>query len=146
MRVNVRTSIKTQSLHHINLTCGCFAGLDTAGDPCSSSFQRSFFFGIVPRLQLHLPLGFVGGAYERSGWCFVEACAVSCEHLTQTESLVTHLCFFRVSLMRSSRNAETLVQTRTASSTEIPPFEKCSVLSSVQWRVAAQQPLPDTHF
>ena len=48
----------------------------------------------------HLPLGFVGGAYERSGWCFVEACAVSCEHLTQTETLVTHLCFFRVCLMR----------------------------------------------
>ena len=88
--VNVRTSVKTQSLHHIKLACGCFAGLDP-GDPWSSSFQRPFFFGIVPRLQPHLPLGYVCGAYERSGWCFVEARG---EHLTRTETLVTHLCLF----------------------------------------------------
>ena len=57
-------------------------------------FSGPFFFGIVPRLQPHLPLGYVGGAYERSGWCFVEARPVSCEHLTRTETLVTHLCLF----------------------------------------------------
>ena len=58
----------------------------------------SFFFslGIIPRLQPHLPLGFVGGGYEQSGWCFVEACAVSCEHLTQNETLVTCMCVSRV--------------------------------------------------
>ena len=63
-------------------------------------FSGPFFFGIVPRLQPHLPLGYVGGAYERSGWCFVEACAVSCEQSKQTQTLVTHLCFFRVCPMR----------------------------------------------
>ena len=35
---------------------------------------------------------------------------------------------------------------RAASGTEIPLVENCSELSSVHWRVAAQQPLPDTHF
>ena len=58
-----------------------------------------FFFGVVPRLQPHLPLGFGGGAYELSGWCFVEACAVSCEHLTNRDPGNTHV-FFRVCLMR----------------------------------------------
>ena len=79
--------------HQIGMWLFCTIG--PAGDPWSSSFQRSFFFfGIVPRRQPHLPLGFVGGACERSGWCFVEACAVSCEHLTQTETRATHVCFF----------------------------------------------------
>ena len=62
-------------------------------------FSGLFFFfslGIIPRLQPHLPLGFVGGGYEQSGWCFVEACAVSCEHLTQNETLVTCMCVSRV--------------------------------------------------
>ena len=56
----------------------------------------SFFFSlrIIPRLQPHLPLGFVGGRYEQSGWLFVEACAVSCEHLTQNETNM-HVCFAR---------------------------------------------------
>ena len=85
-RDTVRFPIKTQIFHHIRLArVRHFSGL-------------FFFFslGIIPRLQPHLPLGFVGGGYEQSGWCFVEACAVSCEHLTQNETLVTCLCVSRV--------------------------------------------------
>ena len=32
----------------------------------------------APRLQSHLPLGFHGASYDKSGWCFVEACGMIC--------------------------------------------------------------------
>ena len=86
-----RLSVCITSKWHVVLLSD-WAQVVIEGDRPSSG--HLFFSGVVPRLQPHLPLGFVGGAYERSGWCFVEACAVSCAHLTQTETLVADMCFF----------------------------------------------------
>ena len=70
---NVRTSIKSQRMHHVKVACGSFVGLGSAGDPRSSSFQRSPFFsesyqGCSPIYLLDLSAGHtneVGGASSR---------------------------------------------------------------------------------
>ena len=56
-----------------------------AGTRCVSAECILFFSTpVVPRLQPQLPPGFRGATYERSGWCFVEACAT-------TSSKITHV-------------------------------------------------------
>ena len=75
---NVRTSIKSQRMHHVKVACGSFVGLGSAGDPQSWFFQRSLFFsesyqGCSPIFLLDLSAGHT----NKVGWCFVEACAVS---------------------------------------------------------------------
>ena len=52
---------------------------------------------VVPRLQPQLPSGFHGAAYERSGWCFVEACATTTLRISHVEDelfSVGAVCFF----------------------------------------------------
>ena len=53
---------------------------------------------LVPRLQPQLPPGFQGPAYERSGWCFVEACATTSlriSHVKHGMCLAGAVGFFR---------------------------------------------------
>ena len=98
-----------------------------------------FFFVIVPRLQPHLPLGFVGGAYERGGWCFVEACAVSCENVTRTETLVSHTCFSRVldantgSMTKRGFAARVVCLCGGSLDTSRRPFRRSSRMMTVAW-------------